>query len=119
MILPKWYYYRAGKSDRQFIEARMSHIPADKQQAVADEYERLYGVNGYRNVKEGRKAANTYLHEEAKKHQQERSPEAYQRHLDKMRSMVEKPKAKKVQTSSGVINQNALPDGVKGIQLDW
>lgn len=119
MILPKWYYYRAGKSDRGFIEARMSNIPADKQQAVADEYELLYGMNGYRNVKEGRKAANTYLHEEARKYQQERTPESYQRHLDKMRSMVDKPKVKKVPTSSGVINQNALPDGVKGIQLDW
>lgn len=119
MILPKWYYYRAGKSDRGFIEVRMSHIPADKQKEVADEYERLYGVNGYRTVKEGRRAANEYLHNLARQYQKERSPDSLQRHLDNMRTMVEKPKVKKVPTSSGVTNQNALPKGVQGIKLDW
>ena len=67
-----------------------------------------------------RKNANTYLHNEARKYQAERNPDAYQRHLDKMKGMVkqDKPQPKK-QTSSGVVNQSALPSGMKGIQLDW
>jgi len=120
MIYPIRYYYRGGVSDKDFILARMAHIPSSKQQEVSDHYDKLYMQNGGINVKNGRKEANTYLHNEARKYQAERTPDAYQRHLDKMKGMVnqDKPKPKKP-TSSGVIVNAKLPKGMKGIQLDW
>ena len=120
MIYPIRYYYRGGVSDKDFILARMAHIPPSKQQEVSDHYDKLYMQNGGINVKNGRKEANTYLHNEARKYQAERTPDAYQRHLDKMKAMVnqDKPKHKKP-TSSGVIVNAELPKGMKGIQLDW
>jgi len=120
MIYPIRYYYRGGVSDKDFILARMSHIPPSKQQEVSYHYDKLYMQNGAVNVKNGRKEANTYLHNEARKYQAERTPDAYQRHLDKMKAMVnqDKPKHKKP-TSSGVIVNAELPKGMKGIQLDW
>lgn len=120
MIYPIRYYYRGGVSDKDFILTRMAHIPPDKQQEVSDHYDKLYMQNGSVNVTQGRKEANTYLHNEARKYQTERTPDAYQRHLDKMKSMVkqDKPKPKKP-TSSGVIVNAELPKGMKGIQLDW
>ena len=120
MIYPIRYYYRGGVSDKDFILTRMAHIPPNKQQEVSDTYDKLYMQNGSINVSVGRKEANTYLHNEARKYQAERTPDAYNRHLEKMKNMTrkEQPVIKK-QTSSGVVNQNALPKGMKGIQLDW
>lgn len=66
MIYPKLYHYRGrferwGKdgSDKDFILKLMRHIPPSRQQEVSDQYERLF-------TGEGRKAANEYLHAEAK-----------------------------------------------------
>lgn len=67
MILPKFYYYRRGVSDRNFIEVRMAHIPPSKQKEVADRYEQLYLKN-----KLGRKAANEYLHGVASEYRNKR-----------------------------------------------
>lgn len=94
MILPKWYYYRAGESDRTFIETRMRHIPADIQSEVCEKYESLYMQNGHIHVKDGRKEANTYLHELARKYQRERSPDALQRHHDEMERLSSESKSK-------------------------
>lgn len=57
-IMPKFYFGRLrGNSDRDWIQRRMAVIPEDKQQEVADEYERKY-----RNEKSfNRKKANTWL----------------------------------------------------------
>jgi len=120
MIYPIRYYYRGGVSDKNFILTRMAHIPPSKQQEVSDHYDRLYMQNGGVNVAKGRKEANTYLHNEARKYQAERTPDAYNRHLKKMKGMIkqEQPKVKKP-TSSGVVNQNPLPNGMTGIKLDW
>ncbi len=119
MIYPIRYYYRGGVSDKDFILTRMAHIPPDKLQEVSDQYDRLYMQNGGVNVAKGRKEANTYLHETARSYQKERTPDAYNRHLEKMKSMISKPEKKKVPTSSGVVNQSSLPKGMTGIKLDW
>ena len=66
MILPKWYYYRAGTSDRDKIIKCMRHIPDELQQEVSDQYEKLYLMNGHINVSEGRAAANKYLGDKAR-----------------------------------------------------
>lgn len=66
MILPKWYYYRGGTSDRDKIIACMRHIPVELQQEVSDNYESLYLMNGHVNVTEGRAAANKYLGDKAR-----------------------------------------------------
>lgn len=98
----------------------MAHIPPNKQQEVSDHYDRLYMQNGGVNVTKGRKEANTYLHNEARKYQAERTPDAYNRHLEKMKGMVKsKQPVVKKPVSSGVVNNSALPDGVQGIKLDW
>ena len=88
MIYPIRYYYRGGVSDKDFILTRMAHIPPSKQQEVSDTYDKLYMQNGSINVSVGRKEANTYLHNEARKYQAERYPDAYNRHLEKMKGMV-------------------------------
>ena len=59
MITPKFYFQRGKKSDRDWIERCMSSIPENRQQEVADKYEKLYEVQRSRHV--GRKSANTYL----------------------------------------------------------
>tara|TARA_R100000541_G_scaffold13334_1_gene22250 strand:- start:667 stop:1029 length:363 start_codon:yes stop_codon:yes gene_type:complete len=120
MIYPKHYFYRGGVSDKGFILTRMAHIPPSKQQEVSDKYEALYLQNGNVDVALGRKEANTYLHNEARKYQAERTPGAYNRHLEKMKGMVkqDKPQPKKP-TASGVVINTELPKGMKGIQLDW
>lgn len=66
MILPKWYYYRGGTSDRDKIIACMRHIPVELQQEIIDKYESLYLMNGHVNVTEGRAAANKYLGDKAR-----------------------------------------------------
>ncbi len=121
MIYPIRYYYRGGVNDKDFILTRMAHIPPDKQQEVSDNYDKLYMQNGSINVAKGREEANTYLHNEARKYQAERTPDAYQRHLDKMKEMVDRKNKTKDEkpTSSGVVNNNKLPDGMAGIKLDW
>ncbi|MBD1583477.1 hypothetical protein [Pseudoalteromonas sp. S16_S37] len=65
VIYPKYYHSRAGDSDANWIYARMRVIPADKQQEVADEYERIYRTTVR---KDARGAANTYLHNIAKQY---------------------------------------------------
>lgn len=115
LIYPIHYHYRGRwGSDKGFILARMAHITPEKQQEVSDEYEKLYH-------RQGRDAANNWLDAEYLKCKTERTPDAYNRHLEKMKTMVEKPmqKVKKVPTSSGVVNTSPLPGGVKGIQFDW
>ena len=59
MITPRFYFQRGQKSDRDWIESQMQHIPEPRQQEVADEYERLYERQRIRHF--GRKLANTYL----------------------------------------------------------
>lgn len=66
---PKWYYYRAGNSDLKFIMARMAHIPIELQKEVSEKYESLYLQNGHVDVREGRREANTYLHNYARRMQ--------------------------------------------------
>ena len=120
MIYPIRYYYRGKVSDKDFILARMAHIPPNKQQEASDHYDRLFLPGDGSCMAQCRKNANTYLHNEARKYQAERTPDAYNRHLEKMKGMVKKEQpATKKQTSSGVVNQNALPNGMRGIQLDW
>lgn len=119
MIYPIRYYYRGGVSDKDFILTRMAHIPPSKQQEVSDTYDKLYMQNGSINVSVGRKEANTYLHNEARKYQAERSPDAYNRHLEKMKGMVKRGGTeKKLKTKSGVISMAPIPKNMKGIQLD-
>lgn len=120
MIYPIRYYYRGGVSDKDFILTRMAHIPPNKQQEVSDTYDKLYMQNGGVNVAKGRKEANTYLHNEARKYQAERTPDVYQRHLDKMKGMVKSENKKPNKpAASGVVINTELPKGMKGIQLDW
>lgn len=68
LTMPKFYYYRRGKSDRKWIESRMTEIPEFKRQEVADEYERLYMTRSGGN----RKDANTYIHHVALEYRQAR-----------------------------------------------
>lgn len=56
---PLFYFSRRDVSDRDWIFQRMAVIPKSKQLEVAEEYERLF----LRNKPNGRKPANTYLHE--------------------------------------------------------
>lgn len=101
MILPKWYFYRGHCSDLEFIKARMSHIPKELQQSVSDEYERLFCNGKPVAMARGRKQANEYLHELAKKYRQERSPGALDRHRQQMIEMSDTKKQAK-QSSSAV-----------------
>lgn len=57
VIYPRFYQYKKGKSDRDWIFSRMAVIPKEKQQEVADEYERIY-LSGDR---QSRNRANTWL----------------------------------------------------------
>ena len=100
MILPKWYFYRGHCSDLDFIKARMSHIPKEKQQSVADEYERLFCDNQPVAMAAGRKKANEYLHGLAKQYRQERSPDALDRHKQQMIEMSGTKKPVKQSNSS-------------------
>lgn len=66
--LPKWYYYRAGKSDLNLIMVAMRYIPVKDRQKVAEEYERIYAKDGLRFVGENRRLANKYLVDLAKQY---------------------------------------------------
>jgi hypothetical protein len=59
---PKFWYERRGESDVKFVMSRMNVIPEKLKQEVSNEYERLYAKGN------GRKLANTYLHETAVKY---------------------------------------------------
>ena len=61
---PLFYHQIHGASDRDWILKRMAAIPADRKNEVSCEYERLF----LSQVPGNRKAANTYLHNEAKKY---------------------------------------------------
>lgn len=100
MILPKWYFYRGHCSDLDFIKARMSHIPKEKQQAVADEYEKLFCDGKPVAKAAGRKKANEHLHNLAKQYRQERSPGALERHKQQMIEMSDAKKQVKQINSS-------------------
>lgn len=100
MILPKWYFYRGHCNDLDFIKARMSHIPKEKQQSVSDEYERLFCDNQPVAKAAGRKQANEYLHSVAKQYRQERTPDALERHKQQMIEMSDTKKQVKQGASS-------------------
>lgn len=57
---PKFYYYKQRVSDRDWIIQRIWVIKEEDRQAVSDEYEKLF-------LTQGRRAANEYLHSEARK----------------------------------------------------
>jgi len=59
LIMPRFYYYRKGKSDRDWIESRMIEIPESKRQEIADQYERLFLTR----LGGDRKTANTYINQ--------------------------------------------------------
>ena len=64
MTMPKFYYQRGKTSDRDWIESKMTHVPASEQEAVSDEYERLYMSKNAGS----RGRANTFLFGVSKKH---------------------------------------------------
>lgn len=62
LVYPIFYYQRCGPdgaSDRDWILTRMFYLPEELREEVSDHYEQLY-------LREGRKAANTYLQKIAK-----------------------------------------------------
>ncbi|WP_351122620.1 hypothetical protein [Shewanella sp. T24-MNA-CIBAN-0130] len=59
---PKFWYARRGESDVKFVMSRMRVIPENLKQEVSNEYERLFFQD------DGRKKANTYLHNTAVKY---------------------------------------------------
>ena len=69
MIMPKVYLQQGKKSDRDWVQNCMGHIPANKQEAVADEYERRYNAPTQRY--HGRDAANEYLRDISREYRQE------------------------------------------------
>ena len=71
MIMPKMYLYRPGKSDRVWIQNQMLHIPKEKRQATADEYERLFRSDPL-HVWNSRKAANNYLLNVSREYRQDK-----------------------------------------------
>ena len=75
MIMPRFYYYRNGKSHRNWIESRMIEIPESKRQEVADEYERRYMTRSGGNAK----SANTYIQHVALEYRQARYGEQKQK----------------------------------------
>lgn len=100
MILPKWYFYRGHASDLDFIKARMSHIPKELQKSVASEYEVIFCNGKPVAMAAGRKEANEYIHELAKKHRKDRGSDALERHRESMINMTEsKPTAKRQDNS--------------------
>jgi len=61
---PKFYYFKLGVSDRDWVLARMSVIPKNKKLEVSNKYTKLF----LSKKPSARKDANTYLHNEAKKY---------------------------------------------------
>jgi len=111
MILPKWYYYRAGTSDRDKIIQCMRHIPEELQQEVSDKYESLYLANGHIDVSEGRAAANKYLGDKARAFRGNKVQQG----------QVITPKEVKPEKQTEFIGykpKEKMPKGM-GIKLDW
>lgn len=87
--MPLIYYYSRWGSDRSWIARRMAVIPADEQQAVANQYETIF-----RNKDGGRKAANTYLQDIAAGHR------------DRLRSQHEADSQQSETTAAGYTDPN-------------
>jgi len=64
VALPEFWHSGRHESDREKITGWMKFIPADKQQAAADEYQRIFMTE----PKQPRGKANTYLHGVAKEY---------------------------------------------------
>lgn len=112
MILPKWYYYRGGVSDRDKIIQCMRHIPDELQQEISDKYESLYLANGHVDVMEGRAAANKYLGDKARafrgnKVQQGQAINADTKPAKRVENIGYKPKNKMPKKYEGKILRDA------------
>lgn len=64
VIYPRFYHYRRGHSDRDWIMSRMSVIPKDRQQEVATKYEEMFLAGD----RQSRNRANTWLNGIAKEY---------------------------------------------------
>ncbi len=60
----KYHYRNKNDSDKKFILTRMAWIPKELKDSISNQYEKLYSV-GKNN---GRRIANNFLHEVAKKY---------------------------------------------------
>lgn len=118
LIYPARYYHRGGVSDKKFVLDRMACIPPEKQQEVADEFERLYLANGPIHVRQGRYDAKVYLNNIAKaystgKLKSEKPSDNltdYQRHQEKMKQEEQEARKK---TSKAVPPPSGVKDKVK------
>ena len=70
MITPKFWMYRRKKSDRIWIENQMKYVPADKQQEVSDQYERILRSDPA-HIWNSRDKANSYLLAVAREYRQD------------------------------------------------
>jgi len=64
---PLFYYQCGGVSDRNWMLVRMAFIPQAKRNEISLEYERLFLAS----IPGDRKAANTYLYEQAVKYRKD------------------------------------------------
>lgn len=128
LIYPARYYYRGGVSDKEFILKRMACIPPEKQQEVADEFERLFLANGSVNVREGRYNAKVYLNNIAKAYStgqiKSETPDdglsEYERHQARMiqkERETRKEVSKSVPPPSGIKNNNGTYTGPSIIEM--
>lgn len=65
--MPLFYHCRGGESDLRFVQRCIRWIPDGQRHAVSVEYERLFLAGG----RDGRKNANTFLHELASSYRNE------------------------------------------------
>lgn len=61
-IYPKYYFYRNGESDRDWILKMMNFIPEEHKDKIASRYERIYRDQKGQN----RKRAQKFLHRVAR-----------------------------------------------------
>jgi hypothetical protein len=71
------FYFDGGypgglKSDREFIHARMAHIPETDKDRVSMEYEKIYMGDD----KDSRREANEFLHRTASKYRDKQKEES-------------------------------------------
>jgi hypothetical protein len=92
----RYHYRNQADSDKNFILQRMVFIPEHIKDRVSNEYERLFGSGS----RDERKAANTYLNDEAKKFHNERSASSLDAHREKMESMTKSNQVIKVDSAS-------------------
>ena len=59
LIMPRFYYCKRGKSDREDIAKKMQEIPPEHRQEVADQYEKLFLST--KRAGGDRRGANRYL----------------------------------------------------------